>query len=912
MIDVGTAIGYLDLDTSKFTSGFHSAMEDLKTFQSESTTVSDKLAAVGSGLESAGRSLTTAVTLPIVGAGTAFVKTASDFDSAMATVQAISGATGDDFEKLSKKAQEMGAKTKFSASESAEAFKYMAMAGWKTEAMLDGIEGIMNLAAASGEDLGLTSDIVTDALTAFGLQAKDSAHFSDVLASAANNSNTNVSMLGESFKYVAPVAGSLKYSIEDTAVALGIMANSGIKASQAGTSLRSIFTNLLKPTDQMQTVMDQLGISVTEEDGSMKTLHQTMVDLRTAFSTLEDSEKATAAATLAGKYGMSGLLAIVNTSDEDFNKLTNAINNADGTAQRMSDTMLNNLGGQLVILKSTIEGIAISFGEILMPAMRKVTEKLQNLANWINGLSAEEKEQIVKIAGIVAAIGPLLLVGGKLITGISKVIKIIGLLKPALVAVKAAIAGISAPVLALVAVIGVLVGAFVHLWKTNDEFRDNIINTWNKIKETFQGFADGIVERINKLGFDFENIGQVISAIWDGLCNFLAPAFEAAFTQVSNIIQFVLDEVMAILDFFVALFTGDWEGLWEATKNIFKGAWDFIVNTFTNIINRIKNTANVVLGWFGTSWEECWTAIKTFFVNTWNGILEFFQSLPKKIQEFFQGVLDFFNELPEKIGEALGYVIGKIARWVVDTWEAAKELGPQVIDKIVEFFKELPGKIKEFIDKIVEFFKELPGKIGEQLTKAKEKVIGWKADILNFIKQKFPEIIRKITNFFKELPGKLKTIGKDLVKGLWNGINGAASWLKDKISGFANGIISGFKKAFGIASPSKKMKEQGIYLMEGLEEGMDDAVRGVIDKAKNIAGQLTYAFRQAYDLNRDISFEDTFFPENDPSSSRPRSSALSPYSRNITNNYVFNSPVAVTPTVAAKQMKQTAQQLALT
>lgn len=287
------------------------------------------------------------------------VKVGSDFEAGMSKVSAISGATGSELDQLTAKAKEMGSKTKFSATQAASAFEYMAMAGWKTEDMLGGIEGVMNLAAASGEDLARVSDIVTDAITAFGMSASDSAHFADVLAKASSNSNTNVGMMGETFKYVAPVAGALGFSVDDCAVAIGLMANSGIKASQAGTTLRQIFTNLVKPTDDMQAAMDKLGISLTDSEGKTKSLDTLMGELRTSFSGLTEAEKAHYAAILAGQEGMSGLLAIVNASNADFTALKSSIANADGAAQTMAETMQNNLKGSLTILGSAAEGFGI-------------------------------------------------------------------------------------------------------------------------------------------------------------------------------------------------------------------------------------------------------------------------------------------------------------------------------------------------------------------------------------------------------------------------------------------------------------------------------------------------------------------------------------------------------------------------
>ena len=313
------------------------------------------------------------------------IKVGSDFEAGMSKVSAISGATGDDLDALTEKAKEMGAKTKFSATEAASAFEYMAMAGWKTEDMLNGIEGVMNLAAASGEDLAATSDIVTDALTAFGLSASDSAHFADVLAQASSNSNTNVGLMGDTFKYVAPVAGALGFSVEDCAIAIGLMANSGIKASQAGTSLRQIFTNLVKPTDAMQGAMDKLGISLTDSAGNTKTLDTLTGELRQSFSGLTEAEKAQYAATLAGQEGMSGFLAIVNASDEDFNALKASINNADGAAESMAETMQDNLKGSITILGSALEGFGIQVYEKMQAPLKNAVDEGTECVNRLAG-----------------------------------------------------------------------------------------------------------------------------------------------------------------------------------------------------------------------------------------------------------------------------------------------------------------------------------------------------------------------------------------------------------------------------------------------------------------------------------------------------------------------------------------------
>lgn len=328
----------------------------------------------------------TAVTGAMAGMSAYAIKVGADFESGMSEVAAISGASAEDLEMLTDKAKEMGIQTKFSATEASEAMKYMAMAGWKAADMADGIGGIMNLAAASGEDLASVSDIVTDALTAFGLQAKDSGHFADVLAKAASNSNTNVGMMGETFKYAAPLAGTLGYSVEDTAVAIGLMANAGIKGSQAGTAMRGMLTRLIKPTDEVQGAMDALGITISNADGTIKPFNQLMKEMRKAFSKLTDEEKAQRAASLAGQEAMSGFLAIINASDADFDKLSTAIANADGTAQFMADTMNDNLKGKITLLGSSLEGVGIAAYEKFERPLKKAVE---GAIDRVNDLSRE-------------------------------------------------------------------------------------------------------------------------------------------------------------------------------------------------------------------------------------------------------------------------------------------------------------------------------------------------------------------------------------------------------------------------------------------------------------------------------------------------------------------------------------------
>ncbi len=692
--------------------------QELQNLQREaeaSSTALAKLGQAGEMLEKAGdkiadvgTTLTTHVTVPVMAAGTAAVKTAADFDSAMSKVAAVSGAAGDELDALRDKAREMGAKTKFSASEAADAMNYMAMAGWKTGDMLEGIEGIMNLAAASGEDLATTSDIVTDALTAFGLTAADSGHFADVLAAASSNANTNVSMMGETFKYCAPVAGALGFSCEDTAQAIGLMANSGIKSTQAGTSLRSIMTALAGEVKFCGDAFGEMEIATTNQDGSMRELNDILADCRVAFAQMSESEQASAAQALVGKNAMSGFLALMNAAPVDIQKLEGAISPCsdeidgyNGVTEKMAAVMQDNLAGQLTILKSQLQELAISFGEILMPAIRSIVSRIQGLIDKFNALSPATKETIVKVALVAAALEPLLVVVGKTMVGVGKLMKFVSNLptiiagaKAAFTSFGAAIGGISAPVVAVIAVIAALVAAFAHLWRTNEDFRNKITAIWEQIKSIFSGFCQDIVDRINALGFDFKNITEVIKAVWDGLCKFLKPIFEGQFQQIANIFKAVTDIILSVLDIFVGIFAAVWNfikdtlknalnmicgifgtdlgevkdfwvGVWTSIKNFFVGIWTAIYNSVSEKINLIKTVITVV-------WNAIHTAISTVLNAIWNVISTVWQT----IYDFISPLLEAFRYLFETIFEAIHIIISRVMDWIHEKITTTWETGP--------------------------------------------------------------------------------------------------------------------------------------------------------------------------------------------------------------------------------------------
>ena len=886
--DVGSAVGYLDLDISGFLSGLQSAQSQANTASKNiATTIGNNLQSAGKSMTSAGSTLTKTVTTPVLGLGTAAVKVTSDFESAMSKVSAISGATGGDLDALNKKAQEMGAKTKFSATESAEAFTYMAMAGWKTEDMLSGIDGIMSLAAADGLDLATTSDIVTDALTAFGLSASDSGHFADVLAKASSNANTNVSMLGESFKYAAPVAGALGYSAEDTAIALGLMANAGIKGSQGGTALRGSLTRLIKPTDDAAALMEQYGLSMTNADGSMKSLGEVMNMLRDKLGGLTEAEQAQVAAQIFGQEAMSGMLAIINASDSDYAKLADAIYDADGAAQQMADTMLDNLSGQLTLLKSALEGLAIQFGEILMPYIKQFVTWLQNLTQKLQELTPEQKEQIVKWAAIAAAIGPVLMVLGKLTSSVGSIIttfgKIPGALakaKSAFTAVSAAIGGISAPVVAVVAVIGVLIAAFANLWKTNEEFRNKMTAIWDGIKSKFESFAQGIVDRLNALGFDFENFGEVVKAIWDGFCSLLAPIFEGVFNQVSVILGSVLDALTGIFDVFIGIFTGNWDQAWQGVKEIFGAVWDLIKGTFESWTMAFKGIADTVLGWFGTTWDETWTNIKQFFVDTWNGITTFFSNVINAIKtavsNFITTIINFFAQLPTNIANFITNAYNLVVTWVSNMVAKAREMGQNFLNAVVSFFTNLPYKVgyfigntltniviwvgnmvakaremgTNFLNNVVSFFTQLPGKVLQFITSAFNNVQTWATNMVNKAREMGTNFINNVVSFFTQLPGKVLQFITSAFNNVQTWATNMANKAREMGTNFINNVVSFMQQLPGkikqyldsaiinLATWVTQMGQKGKEAVQSLIDNVMSAASGIASKVMSIGTDI--------------------------------------------------------------------------
>lgn len=751
----------------------------------------DKLQALGGNISSVGQKF-----VPVTGAvtalGAAAVKTAADFDSAMSQVAAVSGATGSDLEALREKAREMGANTKFSASEAAEAMNYMAMAGWKTGDMLSGIEGIMNLAAASGEDLATTSDIVTDALTAFGMSASDSGFFADILAAASSNANTNVSMMGETFKYCAPVAGALGFSAADTAEAIGLMANAGIKSSQAGTAMRTMLTSLSGDVTFVGDAFGELTVQTVKSDGSMRSLGDIMTDCRAAFSQMTDSEKAANAEALVGKNAMSGFLAVMNAAPDDIEKLNGAIINCDGTAEKMAATMQDNLAGQLTILKSQLEELAISFGELLMPAIRAIVGWIQQFVDWLNGMDEGTKKTVVTVALLAAALGPVLIVVEKVISAVGTIMSIVPKIAGVINTVKTAFAALNVtmlanPIVLIIAAIAALVAAFIYLWTHCEGFREFWIGLWENVKAAAVAVWNGLKDFFAAA---WNGIVSVAQTVWNSLAAFFAGLWDG----IKNVVTMV---VTAISDFLTAA----WNSICSvistvltAIHTVVSTVWNEILSAVTAIVNGILSVISTVWNAIQTVITTVVTAISGFLTGAWNGIRTVITSV-------VNGIHGVVTSVWGAIQNAVSFIVNGIRSTVTNVWNSICSAVSSAVNG-------------------------LKTAVGNAFTAMWNGIRSTVSGIYNSIKSGFDQAVGFITG----LASSAWNWGADIVNGIANGIRAAVGNVVDAVRSIADKIAAFLHFSVPDEGPLHEYESWMPDFMAGLARGIDRS-RGLVEKA---------------------------------------------------------------------------------
>lgn len=776
--------GSLKFDTAIDASGFNSGIKNLGSIAKGGLSllggaIAGVTAAMGAGVSAA-------------------VNVGMSFESQMSKVQAISGATGAELQMLTEKAKEMGATTKFSATESGQAFEYMAMAGWKTEDMLGGIEGIMNLAAASGEDLAATSDIVTDALTAFGLSASDSSHFADVLAAASSNANTNVSLMGETFKYVAPVAGALGYSVEDTAVAIGLMANAGIKGSQAGTSLRAIMTRLAKPTDEVAIAMSELGLSIVNSDGSMKTLNEVTGDLRSSFSGLSEAEKASMAATLAGQEAMSGLLAIVTASDEDFNKLQSAINGATdeltgySAAAEMAETMQNNLAGQLTSLRSAAEGLGI---ELFESINQPLTDIAKTGVEAVRELTRAFQES--GTAGLIEAGGKLI---ADLLTGIAGALP------------------------------NVITTAVQVITSIIDSLSANTPQMLSAGIQILQALINGMIQILPAVGgFILSLMTELYTQISAHAPELLQKGYELLSNLVDGFVQAIPEMLPKILDFI----QGIGEKLAEAAPVLIQKGFELLSKLVEGITTAIPILIAKV------------PEIITTFANIIND--NFPTILAKGVELLGQLAMGIVQAIPTLVAHIPDIIQAIVAVFTAYNWLA---LGKNIIQFLGNGIKSMVSATgsaaKSVQDGIINAIKNLPNKLadlGKNGISSLGKAI---SNGISGVVSHAQNVVTGIKNAFTNL--NWGSIGSNIIKGIANGIAGAVGGLVNTAINAAKSAFNAAKKALGIHSPSTLFRDEigknmalgmGIGFeknvpTEDMEASLKDSVERMQHKTKNI------------------------------------------------------------------------------
>ena len=775
----------------------------------------EKLQAVGDKVSSVGQKLLP-VTGVVTGLGTAAVKTAADFDSAMSRVAAVSGATGSDFDKLRDKAREMGAKTKFSATEAADAMNYMAMAGWKTEDMLSGIEGIMYLAAASGEDLATTSDIVTDALTAFGLTAADSGHFADVLAAASSNANTNVSMMGETFKYCAPVAGALGFSVEDTAEAIGLMGNAGIKASQAGTSMRSIMTNLTGDVKLSGAAIGDVTIATTNADGSMRSLSAILADCRVAFGGMTEAEKANNAETLVGKNAMSGFLALMNAAPEDIAKVSGAVNNCKDAAKNMADTMQDNLEGQLTILKSQLQELAISFGDLLMPAVRSIVSGLQGMVDVLNAMPDGVKQVIMIIALLAAVLGPVLIIIGKVISAVGTIMTIVPKLAGVINTVKTAFGALNAvmlanPIAIVIAAIAALVAAFVYLWNTNEEFRQFWISLWESVKETAIQCWQAISAFLSQA---WEAIQNTAVSVWNGIRDF----FSGLWTGIQTLFTTVVNAIAGFLS-----------GAWNAVKGTVVSVWNAISQFFTSVWNGIRNVTSVVVNGIRSFLQSAWNGIRALITTVMNGIKSVVTAVWNGIRSVITRVMNGIRSVVSSVWSGIRNTISSIVNGIKNTVSNA--------------FHAMWSGIRSTISGIYNTIRDGLGNAVNYITSLASAGWRWGADIINGIVNGIRSCIGAVASAVTDVANTIRSHLHFSVPDE-GPLTDFESWMPD----FMNGLAEGIEKSRGmvkaavnsvaadmVVSPQMAMADSGVMTGTGPSGGAD-LTAGIVAALKDVLG----------------------------------------------------------------------------
>lgn len=713
------------------------------------------------------------------------IELGQNFTSTMSEVSAISGATGEDFEKLEACAREYGATTVFSASNAAEALKYMSLAGWDADQSTSALGGVLNLAAASGMELGAASDMVTDYLSAFAMEAGDAAYFADLLSYAQSHSNTTAEALGEAYKNCAANLNAAGQDVETVTSLLEGMANQGYKGSEAGTAMAAIMRDITNGMKDGAIKIGETSVAVMDAQGNFRDLTDILTEVEAATNGMGDAERAVALSSTFTADSTKGLNLILNEGMDNIAGYEEELRGASGSAEEMANIMNDNLSGDVAAMNSAFEELGLKIYDALESKLRAGVQFITNgvipAIEWLGGHIPEVTIAVSGLGAVIAAMN-----WGTISSKIAMV-------KGALIKLAAALGGVSLPAIAIIAVITAVALAFTNLWKNNEEFRNKITAIWDGIKAKFDEFGQGIVDRLNALGFEFEDITEVMKAVWDGFCEVLAPIFEGVFQQISNILNEALDILTGLFDIFAGIFTGDWDMVWQGVQEVFGAVWDFVVATFENWISTFTSLADTVLGWFGTDWETVWTNVKTFFSDTWNAISSFFSGI-------LTGIKTFFTDTWNAIVSFFSGILSGIYSSVTGTMTEIHDTFTNIWDSITGFLSGAWETIKNIVTVGIMAVKEIISAAFQIITlpfrfiweNCKDTVLSIWETIKSVIGEKIDAVKEKITT--------VTTAISNVASAAWNAISSTASSLWEGIKGTIGSKIDAAKEKVSTAT----------------------------------------------------------------------------------------------------------------
>lgn len=757
------------------------------------------------------------------------IELGQNFTSTMSEVSAISGATGEDFEKLEACAREYGATTVFSASNAAEALKYMSLAGWDADQSTSALGGVLNLAAASGMELGAASDMVTDYLSAFAMEAGDAAYFADLLSYAQSHSNTTAEALGEAYKNCAANLNAAGQDVETVTSLLEGMANQGYKGSEAGTAMAAIMRDITNGMKDGAIKIGETSVAVMDAQGNFRDLTDILTEVEAATNGMGDAERAVALSSTFTADSTKGLNLILNEGMDNIAGYEEELRGASGSAEEMANIMNDNLSGDVAAMNSAFEELGLKIYDALESKLRAGVQFITNgVIPAIEWLGGHIPEVTIAVSGL-----------GAVITAMNwgTISSKIAMAKGALVKLAAALGGVSLPAIAIIAVITAVALAFTNLWKNNEEFRNKITAIWDGIKAKFDEFGQGIVDRLNALGFEFEDITEVMKAVWDGFCEVLAPIFEGVFQQISNILNEALDILTGLFDIFAGIFTGDWDMVWQGVQEVFGAVWDFVVATFENWISTFTSLADTVLGWFGTDWETVWTNVKTFFSDTWNAISSFFSGILTGIKTFFtdtwNAIVSFFSGILSgiyssvtgtmtEIHDTFTNIWDSITGFLSGAWETIKNIvtvGIMAVKEIISAAFQIITLPFRFIwenckDTVLSIWETIKSVIGEKIDAVKEKITTVTTAISNVASAAWNAISSTASSLWEGIKG---TIGSkidaakekvstatsaitNVASSAWSSVSSTASSLWNTISSTVSSKISAASSAVSSAT----------------------------------------------------------------------------------------------------------------